>query len=222
MSAATICRTLKLMGCPRQVMRCVAIQQSDAMRAKFMAEISIYDPSMFIWLDESGCDRRNTIRKYGYSIWGIRPVDHRLLVRGTRYSALPIMSIAGLQDLYLAEGTIDGDRFTHFIRTCLLPVLMPYNGVNPHSIVIMDNASIHHVDDAVQLIEDSGAKVIFLPPYSPDLNPLEPVFGKAKAILKENDKIFQVCSSPRPFLAIVFGMITTEDCYNFSRHCGYF
>ena len=116
---------------------------------------------------------------------------------------------------------MNGDRFTYSV-TCLHPVLMPYyNGVNPHSIVIMDNASIHHVDDAVQLIENSGAKVIFLPPYSPDLNPLEPVFGKAKAILKENDKIFQVCSSRRAFLAMVFGMITTEDCYNFSRHCVY-
>jgi len=87
-SAATICRTLQLMGCTRQVIRSVAIQQSDAiqpsdaMRAKFVAEISIYDPSMFLWLDESGCDRRNTLRKYGYSIGGIRPVDNRLLVRG--------------------------------------------------------------------------------------------------------------------------------------------
>jgi len=83
-SAATICRTLQFMGCTRQVIRSVAIQQSDAMRAKFMAEISIYDPSMFLWLDESECDRCNTLRKYGYSIRGIRPVDNRFLVRGTR------------------------------------------------------------------------------------------------------------------------------------------
>jgi len=50
-SAATTCRTLQFMGCTRQVIRSVAIQQSDAMRAKFMTEISIYDPSMFLWLD---------------------------------------------------------------------------------------------------------------------------------------------------------------------------
>ena len=74
-----------------------------------------------------------------------------------------------------------------------------------------DNASIHHVDEVLQIIENAGAKVIFLPPYSPDLNPLEPVFGKVKAILKENDKIFQACSSPRAFLAMAFGMITAED-----------
>lgn len=85
----------------------------------------------------------------------------------------------------------------------------------------MDNASIHHVAPVVRLIESTGAKLLFLPPYSPDLNPLEPVFGKVKQLLKDNDSIFQVCNSPRAFLTMVFGMITPEDCNNFSRHCGY-
>ena len=72
-----------------------------------------------------------------------------------------------------------------------------FNGINPLSVVIMDNASIHHVQSNVRLIESTGAKVLFLPPYSPDLNPLEPVFGKVKTILKENDCIFQTSSTPR-------------------------
>ena len=105
--------------------------------------------------------------------------------------------------------------------TYILPGLMPFNGINPLSVVIMDNASIHHVQSNVQLIESTSARVIFLPPYSPDLNPLEPVFGKVKAILKENDSIFQTSSTPRVLLAMAFGMITQEDCLNFSRHCGY-
>ena len=75
-SVPTICRTLKLMGCSRQVMHHVALQRSDASRARFMLEISVYDPAMLIWLDESGCDRRNTVRKYGYSIRGIPLCDH--------------------------------------------------------------------------------------------------------------------------------------------------
>ena len=220
-SAATICRTLKFMGCTRQRMRHVALQQSESMRAKFMAEISIYDPAMFIWIDESGFDNRNSVRRFGYSLRGMRPVDHRLLVRGVRYSAIPVMSTTGIHDIYLAEGSVNGERFEYFVKTCLLPVLSPYNGVNHHSIVIMDNASIHHVAPVVRLIENSGAKLVFLPPYSPDLNPLEPVFGKVKQLLKDNDSIFQVCNSPRAFLTMVFGMITPEDCDSFSRHCGY-
>ena len=65
---------------------------------------------------------------------------------------------------FLAEGSINGDRFEFFIRNYLLPVLMPFNGINPLSVVIMDNASIRHVQSNVQLIESMGAKVIFLPP----------------------------------------------------------
>ena len=117
--AATICRTLKFMGCTRQRMRHVAIQQSESMRAKFMAEISIYDPTMFLWIDESGFDNWNSIRKFGYSLRGMRPVDHRLLVRGIRYSAIPVMSTTGVHDLYLAEGSVNGERFEYFVRTCM-------------------------------------------------------------------------------------------------------
>ena len=220
-SVATICRTLKSMGCTRQVIHHIAIQRSDEIRARYMAEISMYDPSMFVWLDESGCDRRNSMRKYGYGIRGIPPVDHRLLIRGTRYSAIPIMSVGGIHDVYLAEGNVNGCRFAHFINEYLIPVLLPYNGINPLSIVIMDNASIHHVDTNIDLIESFGSKIIFLPPYSPDLNPLEPVFNKVKIIMKENDKIFQACSAPRALLATAFGMVTPQDCYEFSKHCGY-
>ena len=67
-SEATICRTLRYMGCTRQAMHHMAIQQSEVCRGRFMAEISMYDPSMLIWLDETGCDGCNTICKYGYSL----------------------------------------------------------------------------------------------------------------------------------------------------------
>ena len=60
----------------------VAIQKSNELRARFMAEISVYDPTMLVWLDETGCDRRNTIHKYGYSIRGLPLNDPRVLVRG--------------------------------------------------------------------------------------------------------------------------------------------
>ena len=116
-STSTICRTLQFVECSRQAIRHVAIQQSDTMRAKFMAEVhvSMYDPAMPVWIDESGCDRRNSIRKYGYSVKGIPPVEHMLLVRGTRYSAIPVMSIAGIHDVYLAEGHV-----------CLVPASKNY------------------------------------------------------------------------------------------------
>ncbi len=79
---------------------------------------------------------------------------------------------------------MDGDVFYMCVQKYVLPHLMPYNGTNPHSVVIMDNASIHHVDGVVQMIQGVGALVIFLPPYSPDYNPIEEAFSKVKALVK--------------------------------------
>ena len=115
-SNATVCRILKYMGCSRQAMHHVALQQSETSRARFMAEISVYDPSMLVWLDESGCDRRHTIRKYGYSLRGKPLCDHRLLIRGTRFSVIPIMSLEGIHDIYITEGTVNGDKFAEFVK----------------------------------------------------------------------------------------------------------
>ena len=90
-------------------------------------------------------------------------------------------------------GSVNGERFKDFIRNCLLPILQPYNGVNPLSVVIMDIASIHHVTGIADLIENqAGACLLFLPPYFPDLNPLEEVFSQVKSIMKQNDCLFQV------------------------------
>ena len=221
-SVPTICRTLKFMGCTRQVIQHIAVQCSDDLRAKFMAEVAVYDPSMLIWVDESGCDRRHCLRKRAYSIRGMTPRDQRLLVRGTHYSAIPVVSLEGISDVCIIEGTVNGEKFEQFIRSCLIPILQPFNWINPHSVVIMDNASIHHVDGVTDLIENQiGAKLLFLPPYSPDLNPAEEVFSKIKGIMKQNDVLFQACNAPRVFLAMAFGMVTKEDCCSFITHSGY-
>jgi transposase len=195
-SIATLCRTIHHMGVTRQVMRHIALQRSDAKRAKFIADISVYDPAMFIWLDESGQDKRNAVRRYGYSVRGIRPVEKRLLIRGVRYSSILIMSMDCVHDVFLAEGSVDGDRFQYFLQTSLLPILNPYNTVNPRSVVVV---SIHHVQEAVDLIESVGYFY-----HLTLINPCEPVFGKVKALLKENDQFLEVYSVPRVFLAIAF------------------
>ena len=100
----TILRALKSMGCTRQVICQIPIQRSEMMRAKFMAEISVYDPSMLVWLDESGCDRRNAIRKYGYSVRGMRPVEYRIFARGVRYPAIPIIQFQKYMTFFWLRG----------------------------------------------------------------------------------------------------------------------
>ena len=221
-SPATICRTLKFMGCTRQVLQHIAFQRDEEQRARSMAEVSVYDPSMLLWIDESGCDRRHSMRKRAYSIRGKPPRDHRLLSRGIRYSAIPIMSLDGVHDVCLVEGSVNGEKFEAFVTGCLLPILQPFNGVNKHSVVIMDNASIHHVHGVTNLIENQGgARLLFLPPYSPDLNPIEEVFSQVKAIMKKNDALFQVTTMPRVLLTMAFGVVTKDHCHSYIASSGY-
>ena len=72
-------------------------------------------------------DRQNSARRFGYSLRGIPPVDHRILIGGVRYSAIPVVSSEGAHDVFLAEGMENGSRFEKFVRECLIPVLMPLN-----------------------------------------------------------------------------------------------
>jgi len=74
---------------------------------------------------------------------GITLRDHRLLARGERYSAIAIMSMEGLLDVHLADGTVNGLKFEEFVKSSLIPILNPFNWNNKHSLVVMDNASIH-------------------------------------------------------------------------------
>ncbi len=200
-----------------------ALQRSQELREKYLSEISIYDANTLVFVDETGSDRRSSHRRYGYSLKGTRATMDTLLVRGKRHSAIAAIALEGVVDVYITDQTIDGDTFCDFIEKRLLPQLLPFNGTNPRSVVVMDNASIHHVDRAVTLIEDVGAIPIFLPPYSPDVMPIEECFSKVKAFLRANDSLIQVLkeSEMEDIILCAFASITPDDCYNWVEHCGY-
>ena len=147
---------------------------------------------MIVWVDESGFNRRNTIRAYGYSLRGMCAIDHQLKHGGVRINSIGIMSYLGVEDVYILEDTVDGDVFEDFCRKCLIPLLMPFNGINTHSVVVMDNCSVHHVNGVVEMIHSTGALLRFLPPYSPDLNPIELVFSKVKAFVRATNWSFNI------------------------------
>ena len=71
---------------------------------------------------------------------------------GVRYSAIGILTVEGIQDSYITSQNIDAEKFEDFVDKCQVPRLMPFNGTNPNSVVILDNASIHHVDHIVQKV----------------------------------------------------------------------
>ena len=100
---------------------------------------------MFVWVDETGSARRKSVRSYGYSLKGMRAVYHQLRVGGKRINAIGVMNMQGMEDAYIVEGTVNGDVFERFVTRSLVPILKPFNGINRHSVMIMDNASISQI-----------------------------------------------------------------------------
>jgi len=216
-SLPTICRFLHVSGFTRQKLRNVALQQDAFLREKYRADVSVYSPDMFVFIDETGTDRRNRLRKYGYSVRGKAAVSHSLFVRGERISAIACMSVNGILDVKTVRGTSNGDTFYDFVSTHLLPHLMPFNGVNPHSVLVMDNCAIHHIEEVTAMLEQVGVLVHFLPPYSPDLNPIEEAFAKVKLSLKTD---IQDINDIETLLLASFTEITPEDCQGWISHAG--
>ena len=199
------------------------ILRDEVLRAQYVAEVSMYRPEMLVYLDESGCDRRDSLRKKGYSLRGKPAKLQRLLVRGQRVSVIAFLSFVGLLDFQLVTEAVDSVIFYDFVQEVLLPHLMPFNGQNlhsqnPHSVVILDNCSIHHVQPVVRMIQEVGALVHFLPSYSPDYNPIEQAFCKAKKEMQtlEDSGIQDL----KQIILSVFCTITSEDCESWINDCG--
>ena len=92
---------------------------------------------MIVWLDETGNERRNGRRNFGYHLRGMTPTNY-ISFRGKRLSTIAIMSTRGIEDFDTYNGAINGDTFCDFIDRCLVPVLQPFNGTNARFIVVMD------------------------------------------------------------------------------------
>jgi len=96
---------------------------------------------------------------------------------------------------------------------------MPFNGTNSNSVVIMDNCSIHHVAPVTRLINDVGAIVHYLPPYSPDYNPIECCFSKVKTAMSALEQLTEATEDVELIARIGFATITPEDSQNWIRGC---
>ncbi len=217
-SITTICKFLYQSGFTHQRLRNVALQQDAFLREQYKFDVSVYTADMFVFVDETGADRRNTMRKYGYSLRGRPAVNHSLLIRGERISAIACISLRGILDVKTVKGTSNGDTFYDFVQEHLIPHLMPFNGFNPHSVVVLDNCSIHHIAEVKTMLEEIGVLVHFLPPYSPDFNPIEEAFSKVKSGLKS--QLDSNSSDVETLLLTSFTSISPEDCRGWIEHPG--
>ena len=167
---------------------------------------------MLTIVDETGIDRRDAMRKFGYSLRGQRCIAKKLLARGQRVSAIAAMSNERVLDVKFVHGSVSGEIFSNFIELHLLPHLLPFNSSNPNSIVVLNNASVHYHERARELIDSVGALLVYLPPYSPDLNPIEAAFSAAKSFLKANEELASTPKDIEDILLTAFGNVTNTDC----------
>ena len=217
-SASTICRLLRRCGLTRKKIRQVALKRCEKLRGAFMAQTFLLRRDMFVWVDESGSDARDHIRKYGFALIGVTPTYHRLLSRGKRVNAIAAMASTGVLALELTTSTVTGETFFDFVRGSLIPNMLPYDGINPRSVAVMDNCSVHHIDEVKKLFSDAGIVLLFIPPYSPDL---EELFSFVKYYLKEHDELIQSAHNLTDVIQAAFDSVTEELCNSWISHSGY-
>jgi len=195
-SPSLLCRLLKRYGMTRKKIRQVAKQRSESLRGGFRAQTFLFRREMFVWVDETGTDRKDNIRKFGYSLRATPPECHRILCRGERLNAITALSSAGIVAVEFTKQTVTGEAFFDFLRGILIPRMRPFNGINPRSVLVLDNCTVHHVQDVKDLLQQVGIVALFLPPYSPDLMPLEEAFSFVKYYLKKHDESLQTITNP--------------------------
>jgi transposase len=123
------------------------------------------------------------------------------------------LGITGMRCSTVVDGAVNGDVFEAFVEQVLVHEL------RCGDVVIMDNLSSHKRQRVRALIEDAGARLVFLPPYSPDLNPIEMIFSKVKQLIRTlacrtRDALWQTMQS-------VLDQVTLNDAHNCFKHCGY-
>ena len=167
-----------------------------------------------------GSNIKDMLRKYGYSLRSERAVCHRLLVRGQRISAISATSTEGLVAIELTNHSVNGEKFFDFVRGSLIPEMLPFDGYSPKSIAVMDNCSVHHVQEVADLFNSAGILLIYLPPYSPDFNPIEPAFSYVKHYLKDHENIMHNIVPPTQLVHAAFSSITARMCNSSIVDCG--
>jgi len=170
------------------------------------------DPSRLVFIDET-CTTTNMARTRGRCSRGERlvsavPFGHwktTTFVAGLRHDGI----VAPL----VIDGPMNGSMFTAYIQQFLAPTLAPGD------IVVMDNLSSHKVQGVKEAIEARGARILYLPPYSPDLNPIEMVFSKVKALLRKAAE--RSVNALWDRIGRILDCFLAEECGRYLAHAGY-
>jgi transposase len=212
----TICNACRMLEQSRKKKTLIASEQDRPdvaeKRTQWRASQEQIDPAKVVFIDETWA-KTNMTRRYGRSPRGTRLVENTPCGRWETTTFLGALRAEGFIAPLTVEGTINGPLFRAWVEQHLAPIL------KPGDIVVMDNLSSHKVAGVREAIEAAGAEMRYLPPYSPDLNPIELAFSKLKKLLRDGaertiDKLWELCGR-------ILNQFTEAECRNYFRHCGY-
>ncbi len=183
----------------------------EAREAWFEAQLDL-DPERMVFMDETAA-ATNMERRYGRAPRGERC---RIAVPHGHYKTTTVtaaLRASGPCAIALMDGAMTGERFRAYVADTLVPTLQPGDTV------VMDNLAAHKVNGVRELIEAAGARLLYLPAYSPDFNPIEMAFAKIKALLRTA----AARTVPDLWAAIrtAFTRFTPTECRNYLAAAGY-
>lgn len=187
-SLSTIWRVLTAQRWNRKVAMKRAAERDEHLRNAFRLRQYEYPEALFqvMCVDESAANRRTGDRKRGWSPIGIDPVDTKPLKRGSRWNIIPAYTADG----YLGNPLVFiGSTTREVFETWIAEDVLPFAGHDRTPVLVMDNASIHKGDTLLELCIEGGVVLTFLPPYSPDMNPIEFVFHDLKMWIRRNAEL---------------------------------
>jgi len=170
------------------------------------------DPEKLVFVDESFATT-NMARRYGRAPRGVRlraPIPHGNRKKTTLVAGL---RLSGVSAARMLDGSINGERFLEYVEQVLVPTLASGD------LVVIDHLSSHKSHPVREVIEAAGAKLLFLPRYSPDFNPIEKAFAKLKALLRKAAE--RTVSGVRQAIRRILAGITPAECANYFASAGY-
>ena len=180
------------------------------LRREWLEYITHIDANRLVFLDETGINIAMT-RLYGRAPKGERIIEYVPDVRYKRLSVVSTLRVTGDTVPFVYSGTMNGNLFMQYIALCVVPTLKPYD------ILVMDCLSSHKMKIISEMVEAVGANVVYLPPYSPDFNPVELLWAEIKADLRKLKarSVVDLCDA----LNFAFFSIQTEHVKCYFKKC---
>ena len=177
-----------------------------------MREQGMFDPARLVFIDET-CTNTAMVRLRGRA-----PRGERLVGKIPHGHWKTTTFVAGLRSTALTapcviDGPMNCNAFLAYVEQILAPSL------KPGDIVVLDNLSAHKVPGVREAIEATGARLLYLPPYSPDFNPIEQLFAKLKALLRKAAE--RSVDGLWNRIAALLSAFAPEECANYFRNAGY-